>query len=328
VTHLFSTRGIFDSPVTLWCTIAAIAALAITPLIMLLLTAMGKVSGHTRADVWRRYRTWLVLVPATLIPILVAPIGAMLLVLVVSILCYREFARATGLFRERLLSAIVVLGIVLVFGVAIDHWYAMFVAIPPLMIVIIAAVAVLEDRPSGYLQRVSLAAIGFLLFGFGLGHLAYIANDANYRAILCMLLLCVQFGDILAYMFGKAFGRRKVFINTSPNKTLAGHLGALAIVTPLAAWLTHIVFKGTPLDATLYLIMLGLIIAAGAQLGDLVLASIKRDLGLKDLATTLPGHGGFTDRCNSLLLVAPAAFHFIGYFVGFGVARPERIFTG
>ena len=69
-------------------------------------------------------------------------------------------------------------------------------------------------------------------------------------------------------------------------------------------------------------------VVIGAQFGDLVLGSIKRDLGVKDLAGTLPGHGGISDRVNSLLLVAPAAFHFVGYLVGVGLDKPARIFTG
>jgi phosphatidate cytidylyltransferase len=59
-----------------------------------------------------------------------------------------------------------------------------------------------------------------------------------------------------------------------------------------------------------------------------MLSSIKRDVGIKDTGTALPGHGGILDRFTSLLLVAPAVFHYLGYFLGVGLDEPPRILTG
>jgi phosphatidate cytidylyltransferase len=59
-----------------------------------------------------------------------------------------------------------------------------------------------------------------------------------------------------------------------------------------------------------------------------MLSSIKRDIGIKDMGVVLPGHGGILDRFNSLLLVAPAVFHLVQYFVGIGMDQPVRVITG
>ncbi|MBX3387584.1 MAG: phosphatidate cytidylyltransferase [Phycisphaeraceae bacterium] len=319
--HLFSMRGALDHPVTVLVVAIVAGALVLTPVSALVLRRMGRLPEHVGRDVRTRYLTWLVLAPAMLAPILLFPLAAMLAVCAASLVCYREYARATGLFRHRALSAIVVLGIVGVTVASVLHWYELFTAMTPLTVVALAASAIVSDAPKGYIQRVSLAVVGFLLFGAGLGHLAYMANDANYRPLLCMLLLCTQASDIAAYCFGKAFGRRRLFPNTSPNKTLAGHAGALAVVVPLCAGLAHLVMEGTAFDRPHRLLLLGLMVGVGAQMGDLMLGSIKRDIGIKDMGATLPGHGGFLDRFNSVLLVAPAAFHYIGLFTGFGLSR-------
>ncbi len=82
------------------------------------------------------------------------------------------------------------------------------------------------------------------------------------------------------------------------------------------------------MDRPWLLLSLGALVSVAAQPGDLMLSSIKRDLGIKDMGVMLPGHGGILDRYNSLLLVAPASFHLIGYYVGFGLDQPVRLITG
>jgi phosphatidate cytidylyltransferase len=88
------------------------------------------------------------------------------------------------------------------------------------------------------------------------------------------------------------------------------------------------VFRATDLNRPLWLILLGMLVSVSGQLGDLMLSSIKRYLRIKDMGSTIPGHGGVLDRVNSLLLAAPAVFHDVGYFVGFGLDQPTRILTG
>jgi phosphatidate cytidylyltransferase len=329
--RLFGYEHAFDHPVTVAIVVTVAVALAVAPLVILLLARLGRVGPTQRKELMQRYRSWLILVPLIGLPILLGAAWTILGVLVLSLLCYREYARATGLFREKLISLLVVLGIFAVTFAVADHWYHFFVALFPLGVGLIAAVAVLADRPQGYIQRVALGVLGFMLFGSALGHLGYMANDRDYRPILLMLLLAVEANDVFAYITGKTFGRRKLAPHTSPNKTVGGALGALVLTTALVMVLGRYVFAGQDeMQGTLCLLTLGVIISVVGQLGDLVLSSIKRDLGLKDMGATIPGHGGLLDRFDSLLLVAPAVFHYVGYVrqVGFGLDQPLRIFTG
>lgn len=292
------------------------------------LAAAGRLSVGLRKELIKRTLAWVAMTPLVVIPILIGAAATVPLVAIISLLCYREFARATGLFREKTMSALVVLGIIAVNLAALDHWYGLFVALGPLVFVLFAAVGVFADRPSGYIQRVGLAALAFLFFGVCLGHLSYFANDARYRPMLLLLIVCIALNDVFAFCVGKSIGGPKLAPNTSPNKTISGSVGALVLTTALVVWLGQAVFAHTPMSKWNLLVLLGLILSAAGQLGDLTVSSIKRDVGIKDMGVLIPGHGGVLDRCNSLLLAAPAMFHFVGYVQGIGLDQQTRIFTG
>jgi phosphatidate cytidylyltransferase len=315
-------------PVAFWISAGIAGLLVLTPLIFLALGKAGKLSPKLHEDLWTRYKSWLVLAPLMVAPLLIHRLTAIIGVGVLSLLCYREFARATGLFRHHAISAVVALGIILLTFAAADHWYGFFVALSSLTISALVIVAIFADEPKGYIQRVALGIFAFSLFGVCLGHYGYFANDRRGPAFLLSILLCVELNDVFAYCTGKLFGRRKLAPNTSPNKTIAGAVGAAILTTALFATLIHFIVPGTSVDQPRHLITLGLLLSLTGQLGDLVMSSIKRDLGVKDLGVTIPGHGGLLDRFDSLIFVGPAMFHYIGYFLGVGLDQPVRVFTG
>ncbi len=326
--RLFGASHAFDHPVAKWISIGVAAAIGVALAIIGILSAAGVVKDPFRKELWKRTLAWAVMAPILIGPVLLGAAWTIGLITILGIACYAEFARATGLFREKLVSAVVAVGILTVNFAAFDHWYGFFVALFPLTVIVIAAASILPDSPKGYLQRVALGVLAYMLFGSSLAHVSFMANDANYRPMVLMLLLGVQLNDVFAFCAGKTLGHRKIVPNTSPNKTLGGHLGALVLTTPLMALIGHYVYKGTPLDHPLWLILLGALISVSGQLGDLMLSSIKRDIGIKDMGATIPGHGGVLDRINSVLLAAPAVFHYVHFFVGIGLDQPVRILTG
>jgi len=325
--RLFGFEDAFAHPVTLGATVGIGACLIATLALIFGLNRMGKLSPASYDELRKRTLSWCVIAPLLVVPILLGAFWVMLGTGLLAIACYREYARATGLFRYFAISATVVVGIVVIMGAAIDHWYGLFLALPALGVVVIASVGILADRPEGYIQRVALGAFGFLLFAVCLGHFAYLGNDRDFRPVLLLVLLAVEANDIFAYLCGKSFGRRKLAPQTSPNKTIGGSLGAIVCTTVLVYFLGGAVF-GDSLGGRAPLVGLGILVSVAGQLGDLMLSSIKRDLGIKDMAATIPGHGGLLDRFDSLLLVAPAVFHYVGYFRGVGLDQQVMIFTG
>ena len=233
--RLFGYDQAFSHPVTLIIGVALVVGLAVTPVLFWTLIRLGRINDAMRRELWLRYTTWLVLVPLMVVPLLLGAFWTIAAVTTLSLGCYIEFSRRTPLVGEWSINATVLLGILAVGFGAIDHWWEFFSAAIPLTICVTAVVAILPDRPEGYLQRVALAAWAFMLFGAALGHLSYLANDPGYRPLLLLILLAVEINDIFAFVCGKLFGRRKLAPRTSPGKTLGGSLGALLLTSLLVA---------------------------------------------------------------------------------------------
>ncbi len=326
--RLFGWQHAWDQPFTLWVSAALLLIALSSPLVILVLRKFGRLSDKAYSELLARCLTWAVLVPLLLAPLLAGAAWTIAAVALLSVLCYREFALNTPLRNEWSIHAAVVAGIAAVAFGSLDHWWEFFSGAFPLTVVVIVAISIFRDAPQGYLQRVALGTLGFGLFGMGLGHLGYMANADDYRPILILILVAVEANDVFAYLSGKTFGHRKLAPHTSPNKTIGGAVGAVILTSTLVLVLGRWAFSGTPVAHPLHLLAIGVLISTLGQLGDLVLSSVKRDLGIKDMGASLPGHGGLLDRFDSLLLVAPAIHYYLGFFHGLGTDQPVRIFTG
>src|SRR6202008_2065063 len=114
-----------------------------------------------RKELWDRYRSWIWLALCILIPILAGAFWTILAVGTLSLLCYREYARITGLFRQRTVSFIVVIGILLITFAELDNWYRLFVALFPLTVALIAIGGLIPDQPQGYIHPGGPGVVGF-----------------------------------------------------------------------------------------------------------------------------------------------------------------------
>ncbi|MEM7625697.1 MAG: phosphatidate cytidylyltransferase [Planctomycetota bacterium] len=325
--RLLDATQAFDSPITRWGTTTVVGVLFVAPLLVLLLAKIGKLDAANRKELLLRCGSWAVIAPALLGPLLLGAawwIGATYLL---ALLLFREFGRITGLFREPVVCGVVYLGLTATYFGALDNWYVMFIGATPLTIAGIAAAAVFRDKPGGYVQRVALGTLGFVLFGTGLGHLAYFGNDVEFRPLLFILIAAVEDNDVFAYLCGKTLGKRKLCPNTSPNKTVGGAVGAVVCTTLLVMGTSHFLIAGGLGRWWLHFLAAGALVSVAGQMGDLVLSSIKRDIGIKDTGTILPGHGGLLDRFDSLLLATPVVFYFVAYFRGIGVGQPTNVLT-
>lgn len=194
----------------------------------------------------------------------------------------------------------------------VPGWYGLFMAVPVYVIALILLIPILRNRTEHQLQAVSLALLGFIYIGWMFGHLAFLANPTHHYGYLLYLLFAVQINDVAAFTFGRLLGRHPLRSNISPNKTWEGALGAVAVSLALP-WLLRFSF---PHFGPKQLIFAGLIVGIGGQLGDLSISVIKRDIGIKDMGASIPGHGGVLDRIDSLIYTAPLFTHMVDYYYG------------
>jgi phosphatidate cytidylyltransferase len=196
-------------------------------------------------------------------------------------------------------------------------WYGMFVLfIPVYMFLWLPMRLVLARETTGFVASASQIQWGLMAFVFGLSHLAMLliwpaipGTAANGRTLLLFLVFVVEISDVLQYCWGKTLGRHKIIPTVSPNKTWEGFLGGI-ISTSLVSLALRFLTPFDPLET----IVVALLITIAGFFGGAVMSAVKRDFGVKDFGTLIPGHGGMLDRMDSLCWAAPVFFHYVRYY--------------
>ena len=172
---------------------------------------------------------------------------------------------------------------------------------------------------------------------FSRGKIDYQTSTAAFMGIFyssasfAALVLLRQFGpyfyllvfigpwtsDTFAYLVGRAIGKHKLIPEVSPKKTVEGAVGGVAFAAAafvLYGWIVSLM--GGSLGFGLpVLALMGAVVAAISQIGDLSMSVVKRRYGVKDYGNLFPGHGGVLDRFDSVLLAAPVLWIFGGFFL-------------
>jgi phosphatidate cytidylyltransferase len=286
----------------------------------LLLVVLTYVFKRETTGITRTYRGWLIIAPIVLAVIVAGRTTTIVGVALLALFGFKEFARATGLYRDWWMSGAVYVGILGVTASSliadpkldVPGWYGLFMTLPVYVVSLILVIPIARNRAKGQLQSIALAILGFAYLGWMLSHVGFLANSNNAYGYLLYLVVAVACNDVAAFTSGRLFGARRLRDQISPNKTFGGSLGALT-VSMMLPWLMWFSF---PHFGALQLVLTGLIVGVGGQLGDLAISVIKRDVGVKDMGVLIPGHGGLLDRIDSLIFTGPLFFHMVRWFYG------------
>lgn len=275
-----------------------------------------KIIPKTKAaadKVWVSFSPWFIMAPIVFIVLGLGSKVFVFFLLILSIACVKEFTKATGLYEDWGFIIAIYAGLIGLYTAAFAKWYGLFVVMPVYAIVVVLMIPARRNDYKNMIQRIGLSTIALIYLGWFPAHLAFLRHHPYGLAYLLFLIIGTELNDVAAYTTGKMFGKNPLVSNISPKKTVEGALGSL-IITSLYVYFAH---QWLPGFGTFPLILSVIILWIGGTMGDLVMSCVKRDIGIKDMGTLIPGHGGILDRVDSLLFVSPLFFHMVNHYVKF-----------
>ena len=303
------------SPQLLWSLAVVYVLLLVASFIVWVLRRRSPDKHQELAD---RVRSWWVMVGIFTLAMAIHRTLSIVFLALVSFLALKEYLAMISARRaDRRVIFWGFLAIPLQFYWVAIGWYGMFIIfIPIYMFLLIPTRMVLIGETSGFLKAAGTLHWGLMTTVFSISHAAYLlalpanpAAPAGGAGLLFFLVFLTQFNDVAQYTWGKLFGKHPVVPRVSPKKTVEGLLGGVATTT-LGAWLLAPYL--TPLEPS-WALLAGLLLGFAGFFGDVVISAVKRDIGIKDSGSLIPGHGGIMDRIDSLTFTAPLFFHYIYY---------------
>ena len=298
-----------------------VAMIVLYSIIFFLLAGVKILSFVLKKDMenmWIRLKSFFLIVVLFTLAFGFNHITAFLFLTLISYLCFKEFlslipTRKTD--RNVLLWAY--LSIPISYYIIYIHWATLFYLwIPLYMFILISVRMVMASNVNGFLKNLAVLQYGLMTTVYALGYLGLLAiipdkynPQGGAVGLLFFILVFTVSNDFIQMFSGKTFGKHKIIPKVSPNKTWEGLIGGVIGSTVLAVVMGQYL---TPFSIK-QLIFAGVVLSIFGFFGDVTMSAIKRDLGVKDTSSLIPGHGGILDRLDSLLFTAPLFFHYFAY---------------
>jgi phosphatidate cytidylyltransferase len=282
------------------------------------------VSVETAQSHLNSIKSWWALSLVLVVALFIGDVGVAVLMGSVGILSLREFLKIVGWQRIGAPTTWAVFA--LAFGYyalllcGYEEWlrssapFAFVLAVGTIR----ASLGLIED----YIRITSAMIWGLMLFVFCLSHTYFLLKLPDIpepwfgrAGWFLYLVLLTECNDIAQALIGRRFGQTKIVPRISPKKSLEGFLGGLSVTMILAVilapWLTSLMTERSWSRGILATLLSGVLISVLGFLGDINKSGIKRDVGVKDSGTLLPGQGGMMDRVDSLTFSAPGLYFFV-----------------
>jgi len=304
-----------QSPNVLWV-VAAVLATLTTGTLVRVQSLRGMASDRARQRM-ASLRSWWVVAAVVIAAALLGLSASVLLFTAISMVAMGEFLK---LLETRLSTRIkfAIYGLIPLNYVWIWlYWndvFALFIPLASLMVVSLGLIC--EQRTDGFLRTAAGSVWGLLVTSYLLSHAVLVFTlPASSNTIsggagwFLLLIMLTEANDIMQALVGRRFGRNKLAPIVSPNKTWEGFAGGLVstllLAVFIAPWLTPLMVWQAA--------VIGLLTSVAGLAGDLNISALKRDAGVKDSGTLLPGQGGILDRIDSLTFTAPLFYYCVRF---------------
>ena len=253
------------------------------------------------------------------VALLCAHFGSVFSLVLITVVVLFAAAEAFAAFRAAKYHPATLLGLVAILSLMIETYNKGVAALPLVLVMLVAAsfvwylagVEPAADPVAGLSSTVFVVAWvgGFGSFGALLLDPTLFPHRHGVAFLLAAVIVTVA-ADVASLLVGSAFGRHPLAPSISPNKTWEGFLGGAVAAVLVSVIVVHFIHPWTIKSA----LVLGIVVAVAAPLGDLSQSMIKRHLGVKDMGRLMPGHGGILDRVDGLLFVLPATYFVVKAF--------------
>jgi len=275
----------------------------------ILLFPFRKKNTHLAAA-WASLQSWLFFTPVLFLMLAAGDPWPLVGITLVSLLCIKEFFQLTGMYHRSFFVWITYIsGLALAFSIYYD--YPMIYNLMPMIFLgTISLIPIAKNEAKNMLQFIALSLISMIFMGWAFMHIAWIVKLPHGAFYLIYIILLTELCDNVALAVSRLFGKKKIVDQITPKRTLEGLIISFGI-TLVAAYGLRIIL---PPESQNNWWVYGLTAALVGSTGDLILAVIRRDLGVKDYGIFILGRGGLLDRMDRLIFVAPIYFYLLLYF--------------
>jgi len=227
--------------------------------------------------------------------------------LILGLLCIYEFQKLVFL-KNKSLYIIFIVGLT-VCTLLPNYWY---VITPILILTIVTELFLVKDLVTIRIipmldRRKYLTSIFYIITSLIFLTLIPYYKESYQPMIIAGAFFIVWTNDTFAYLVGKNFGKHKLLERISPKKTIEGFIGGFVFAL-IAGYIISITTESL---TTLYWLIISIIMSIFGTLGDLIQSKFKRQAGVKDSGTIMPGHGGIYDRLDSVIFASPFLYAFL-----------------